>query len=292
MFFLQKSFRVSLIFLVLGFVIVNFSYANPIKKIFNEATLAFGRGDFKRAEKLYLETLKIFPQFAPSYYYLALVSNARGDSSDSSIKYLKKAIEFDPNYSEAYDYLGKSYYSLGRFDEAEENFLRAIEIKPQLVSARLSVAWIYLLVQSAPDKAITQFEEVLKVSALAPAYFGLGLSYFKHGERIKIFDMVTQLKFMGETSLAGQLETMVREGRYIPPQMIHVPVAASKRTKPTIVKDFPVLDSSSENIKIRLREKKLKPTISSSVFSNQSYQTGEQRILDMQNKNMRKGSGY
>lgn len=266
--------------------------ANPIKKIFGEATLAFGRGDFKRAEKLYLETLKIFPQFAPSYYYLALVSKARGDSLDVSLKYLKKAVEFDPNYSEAYDNIGKIQYSLGEFEKAEKNFLKAINLKPQLISARLSVAWMYLLVQSDFDKAIEQFKAVLKTDEVSSAYFGLGLAYVRNEERIKVLDIITALNFMGEAGLAEQLETMIRERRYIPPKMLAVPVAASKRSQSTIGRDLPALDSEVKNMKIRLREKRLNPIINSSASSNQPSKSGEQRIRDMQNKKVRKGSGY
>ena len=50
--------------------------------------------------------------------------------------YLKKAIELDQNYLDAYLSLGKIYYQQGNFSEARRAWQRVLEIEPRNEAAR------------------------------------------------------------------------------------------------------------------------------------------------------------
>ena len=49
---------------------------------------------------------------------------------DEAIENYRKAIQINPNYSEALNNLGVALADKGRFDEAIENFRKAIQINP------------------------------------------------------------------------------------------------------------------------------------------------------------------
>lgn len=73
----------------------------------------------------------------------------------------QKALDLDPNYSQAALYLGRAYNAL--FDEpnAEKYFRKAIEIDPDYLEARSSFGGM-LLDTGNTDEAIRQFETVIR----------------------------------------------------------------------------------------------------------------------------------
>jgi DNA-binding SARP family transcriptional activator/TolB-like protein/Flp pilus assembly protein TadD len=83
--------------------------------------------------------LSMAPNFAPAHATLALI---QGDSSPEAEPQLRQAVALDPNYSEAWNWLGNSLSSQGRHREAVVAYQRALEIDPLLQPAVLNLASI------------------------------------------------------------------------------------------------------------------------------------------------------
>lgn len=233
--------RILAAILCLSIVIVvpQSSFANPVKQKFEAATLAFSVGKYQEAIALYEETIKLYPNLAPAYFFMALAHQATGTPVADVLWLFEKTIEIDPTHAKAYEHLGKAKYSMGHFDDAEKYCLKAIEFDPQNVSAKLTLAWTYLLGQSRPEESIDLFEEVLQVNDTQYATLGIGMAYFFMDERPKVLEMITALRKKGQDDLALQLETMIRQGRSAPPRSFGVPMFSQPKPKSTLVREAP-----------------------------------------------------
>jgi len=270
------------------------SFANPIKKIFEKATQALQDGQYQKAIDLYEKTLEIYPDFAPSYYYLGLAHRAIGTELTDIIWLFKKATELNPNYAQAYDSLIRSYYGMGMFDEAEEAGLAAVRIDPDLVTAHLALGWIYILGKSQPRNSIYHFEKVLEKKDINYAFFGLGIAYVRDHQKFRALEMITELRQKGEEESAQQLENMVHAGSDALPAQL-APLVMPQRTKGIIVEEIPSFSSSNftgGNTKVRLKEKIDTVEQKPQGFTVQSPGSGSDRIRALQRKssNQPKGS--
>ena len=213
---LMKSIFLSISILFLLNLTSQIARAETIREVYEKGDAAYAKGDYAAAIQYYEKVTEMNPKFAPGFNALGLAQKANNAKLSEVAWYFKTAVELDPNYAEAYDNLGKAYYGLGHFDKAEEYCLKAIAIDPKYVSAKLSLAWIKLLGKGDTKEAIRYFEEVLEKGKVANAYYGLGMAYFMSDDRGRVLDCITQLRDMGENSMATQLEDMIREKRYVP----------------------------------------------------------------------------
>ena len=190
-------------------------HAATIRELYEQAVDAYNQGQYDHAVELYKKITKISPNFAPAYVGIGLSLKSKGADIDEVMYYYKIATEMDPTNAQAFEQLGRLYYSLNNFNKAEKNFLKVLSIDPTVVSAKSSLAWIYLLAMSKPETAIRYFREVLKESAAPNIYFGLGMAYFANNNRIQAMDMITALRKMGQEDFAQRLEQMVRENKKV-----------------------------------------------------------------------------
>jgi len=118
------------------------------------------------------------PQNTLYLYWLAKLDyDARAYTA--AISRLRRVIELDPNMMRAYNNLGLCYDSLGQFDEAIQNFTRAIELnrKQEHPSAwpPLNLA-VSLIPLSRFDEAVARLHEALSYNPEFPqAHYELGL---------------------------------------------------------------------------------------------------------------------
>jgi len=286
--------RVWIALITFGFILncsyPAFSQFNPIKELFEEATAAYNSGQYDRAVELYQKTIDMYPKFAHGYEYLGLARKARGDDLNDVLWYFKKAIEYDPNFAEAYDNLGKTYYSLGQFDKAQENSLKAVELNPDLITAHLTVAWIYLIGKGDGAKAIPYFEKGLSTGEDLPfVQYGLGMAYIVDGQKFKALDMITKLRHMGEEDLAGKLEAMTRTNEPLPEGGLQA-VFKEERKRSKLIEDVrPVSEADGGGMKVRLRDVET----SEPVPSAPDGLSPAERIREMQKKARARGEpGY
>jgi tetratricopeptide (TPR) repeat protein len=186
-----------------------------LKDIYERAVNAYGKQQYDQAMDLYGQIIKLAPTFAPAYNGMALANQAAGGDEEKTIQYLKTAISYDPNLTQAYDNLGRIYYGRQDVDHAEEYFQKALKIDPSLASAQLSLAWINLLIRSKPEIAIKYFKQVLAVSQDPRIYFGIGSAYFANNQRVEAMEVITKLHEMGQNDFAKRLEDSMRENPYV-----------------------------------------------------------------------------
>jgi len=171
---------------------------------------AYRQGQYREAVEFYEESVALNHDFAPAYNGLGLATHAIHINEAEVAWYFKTAVRIDPNYAEAHNNLGKTYYGMGHFDKAEKHTLRALEINPNMVQAKFSLGWTYLLGKSDAERAIHYFSEVLQVVTIPYAQFGLGLAYFMNGDRPEVLESITILRKLNEDILATQLENIIR----------------------------------------------------------------------------------
>ncbi len=214
-FFLLKSFLSTVSIFVLFVSPPAFAQQAQAQKIYEQAVAAFERGDYQSAIDGYNQLILDVPRFSMAYMGMALALKGSGAEDAEVLYYFKKAIEIDPNNAQAYDQLGRHYYSGGKYNQAEEMLLKALKLSPTMDSSKLSLAWIYLTAKPDPDKSVKYFREVLKNAKSGNVYFGLGLAYFADNQRQKAMEIITQLRTMKEEGLATQLEAALRENKRV-----------------------------------------------------------------------------
>ena len=76
--------------------------------------------------------LELAPELAPAHATLALL---KGDNSPEAEAELRRAVALDPSYSEAWNWLGNSLSSQGRYRDAMASYERAVALDPLLSPA-------------------------------------------------------------------------------------------------------------------------------------------------------------
>jgi len=226
-----------------------------LRDIYERAVVAYNKQQFDQATVLYQQIIKAAPAFAPAYNGLALANQAVGGDEDKTIGYLKTAISYDPKLVQAYDNLGRIYYGRQDIDHAQEYFEKALKIDPNLTSAQISLAWIYLLIRSKPIAAINLFNKVLAVSQDPKIYFGLGSAYFATNQRANAMDMITKLHELGEEDLASRLETNMRENTEVNTQADADAAATGQPSQPAGLGPLTPTTDKPTGMQVHLRGK-------------------------------------
>ncbi len=186
--------------------------ANPLQEYYQKGEKAYRKGQYKQAITYYEQVVEMKPDFAPVYNALGLAYMGADAGVSDILWFFEEAIAIDPAYGSAYENMCRIYYQTGAYDDAQEACLKALSIDPSLTKAQLSLAWIYLTVKSQPGPAIYYFDEVLKSVKHPRIYFGLGIAHSIKGHRAEVLDVVTTLRGLEESEMAGQLENTLRPG--------------------------------------------------------------------------------
>lgn len=237
-------------------------YLNPLtadaatlREMYESAVEAYNKGQYDQAIEIYQDINKQLPQFAPAYIGLGLCLKAKGADPEEVLYYYKTAVDKDPTNAQAYDQLGRLYYSNGQTDKALGVYEKALKINPNMPQVKLVLAWIYLTGKRPnPEKAIIYFKDAIKSESNPNAYYGLGMAYFADNQREKALDIITQLKMMKQDELANKLEKAVRENRRIvfnQPEISSENQAESNQNKNT----FENTSDNPKGIKVRLKAK-------------------------------------
>ena len=86
---------------------------------------------------------------------LARIAIARGESQ-RAIAYCRQALALKPNFADAYSNLGTALKDLGLIEEARTAYLRAIELEPGVMGARVNFAEVHKFVSD--DAHLTAME--------------------------------------------------------------------------------------------------------------------------------------
>jgi len=165
--------------------------------------------DIKQAGFLYQKAIELDPEYPDPYLGLARfyadshwqLDNAQ-DVMDTVISIINKAIELDPQNSDAYAYKGwYTFFGLNDLKEAESNYMKAIDLNPNNANVYFTLArWIYPHADQ-PDlvKALMYAKKaarLMKGEELAELYDGIGYIYLNLGmyeESIEFYELASDI---------------------------------------------------------------------------------------------------
>ena len=99
----------------------------------------------------------------------------RSGRFDEAIENYYKAIQINPNFSVALDNLGLALSAKGRFDEAIENYRKAVRINPNF-SVALDNLGVALAARGRFDEAIENYRQAIQANPDHPeTFFHLGM---------------------------------------------------------------------------------------------------------------------
>ena len=104
-------------------------YGTPHFALSNMALAYYQKGDYVRAEKNFLEALKMSPDFVNALAGLATTYSAQG-RYEEAVQKLERAVRKEPKLPQLHFELGKAYRSLGDPGRARDEFQRAAQLAP------------------------------------------------------------------------------------------------------------------------------------------------------------------
>ena len=107
------------------------------------------------------------------------------DDYPDAIKWLEKAVEFDPKNKDAWYYLGRAYYTNARLLEARRAFQRVLDLDPHDVKAENNLGLIFES-SAQPDAAIDSYTKAIDWDQRSPhpseqPYVNLGSLLLEQG---------------------------------------------------------------------------------------------------------------
>lgn len=137
------------------------------------------------ALKNYKESLRILPDYITSNNNIGMVYQTFFNKADLALPYLKKAVELDTAYVEAYFNLATCQATLKQYDEAEKNYLRVIKLDPNFSKAYQSLSAMYSYLKQT-EKIISLNEDAIKKDLKTDVpYINLGNVYYLEGDTAK-----------------------------------------------------------------------------------------------------------
>jgi tetratricopeptide (TPR) repeat protein len=114
----------------------------------------------------------------------------------SALTYFQKAIRINPDYAEAWFYVGYCYHQLGRYQDSIEACKQSIRIKPDNANVHYNLGVAYTKLGQIQD-AIESFKQTIRINPdYAEAHYFLGVSYSslgRHQEAIEIYKQAIRI---------------------------------------------------------------------------------------------------
>ncbi len=188
-----------------------------------EAHYRFGHSylqsnDLKKAFVEFQEVIKLNSRDKHALSAIGLIYASPGYKEyEKAIKYLKRAISIDPNFSDAYNHLGVAYSYLNKYEEAIKYFKKALGnplyLHPESASSNMGYAYYktgdYISAVRILKEAISKYPDDPR------SYYNLGLVYYKIGKvkaAIKEFKRVLKIA-PGYTAVHWEIaNAYMREG--------------------------------------------------------------------------------
>jgi serine/threonine protein kinase/tetratricopeptide (TPR) repeat protein len=169
-----------------------------------------GTGNYEMAATEYAAALSREPTDDVLYLGLANAFEKLGRQGDAEQEY-RKAIQLRPHYWGAYNMMGAYYYRSGRYDEALTMFQQVVALTPDSYRGYSSIGATYFMEGQTPD-AIAAFQKSLSIKPNYAAASNLGTLYYFDGDYRKAADLFKQALSMDQgnyqvwVNLAGALE--------------------------------------------------------------------------------------
>jgi tetratricopeptide (TPR) repeat protein len=103
---------------------------------------AAGKNNMTEAIQLFENLIEVDPNYALGYNQLGYWYAFEGEY-EKGLSYLRKYAFVVPDQANPHDSLGELYLWLGRYSDAEREFTKALEIKPDFFYSRRNLAFVY-----------------------------------------------------------------------------------------------------------------------------------------------------
>ena len=182
-----------------------------------EGALAASRGEVEQALAHYHRASLHLPASPAPHYQFALLAQKLGRIDDARAS-CGRALELDPTYASGFNNLGLHYLWQRRIVDAENEFLRALDLNPGDAYAMVGMARV-AAVRKRWQEAVRWASAALAVSddnldahrCTAAAYARLG----QIGSAISHYERSLQLGMHGHKPLSWQILTCTRPGQVI-----------------------------------------------------------------------------
>ncbi len=127
------------------------------EKDFQYAQKAMRIQNYRKAEKLFVEMTKKYPDLSGPYANLGIIYAHDGRDEDAEKQY-KKALELNDENPLVYNQLGILYRQNGRFKEAESAYKKALKLDEEYANAHINLGILYDLYMGDLKKAVHHYK--------------------------------------------------------------------------------------------------------------------------------------
>lgn len=123
---------------------------------------AMKKGEQAKAQRIFRTLIRSNPKLAGAYINLALIHFER-EESEKSLKLVTRAIELNSQQPQAFNLRAQLLIKQGKINQAKEDYLSAIQLKPDYVNAQYNLALLYDIYLQEIALAIEHYEIYLSL---------------------------------------------------------------------------------------------------------------------------------
>jgi tetratricopeptide (TPR) repeat protein len=143
---------------------------------------ALVQNDLLTAGSMFEDALRRKPDLTVAMLGLADVRVRQRNTTQAEVN-IRKALATEPANPDVHTAAGRLYMAMQKYPQAKAAYLKAIELDPQAVLARLDLADLYASVEKNPKAAIAEYRKALEIKPdLASARMGLGMTLLATGD--------------------------------------------------------------------------------------------------------------
>ena len=151
--------------------------------------------DEKELIKILNRILSLDPENKETFLRLAKIYIDKNDNTEALVV-LKKMVARFPDYYVAWFYLGEAYLAEKQYELAKIQYLKTIEIEPDIVEPRFQLIKIFSL-QNTPEnnqKILKTYNEILEIEPNNyRAQLGMALHHYKNNNKVAAATLFTKL---------------------------------------------------------------------------------------------------
>ncbi len=157
---------------------------------------------FPKAKVAALRALQLDNELAEAHTSLAIILEGYEWDWTGSEREYKRAIELNPNYATAHHWYAINRLTLGLFDDALREIMRAQQLDPLSLRISQNVGWVYYSSRQF-DKTIEQELKTIEMDSTFPGPHGLmGDAYFmkkQYGQALRAYE--AEIRISGDRTL-------------------------------------------------------------------------------------------
>ena len=135
----------------------NESVSKADREKYRDGITALYNNDLANAQRIFNEFIRNKPQLAGAYTNLALI-HFKKKEHDKSHKLVNKALQLNEKQAQALNLRAQLYVIEGKIHKAKDDYLLAIEIKPEYINAQYNIALLYDIYLQEIELAIKHYK--------------------------------------------------------------------------------------------------------------------------------------